>query len=325
MTRAAIIGCGAIAGGYDETSTDGGIYSHAGAYRACGVEIAAVYDIDQERARAFANYWGAAHVFTSLEDLYKWEEYDIVSFCTPDRLHRRHVTDFLAAGSAKLLWVEKPLAHTFADALAMISAARAKGTGMRVTYQRRWEPVHEQLRREIAAGLIGELTAARGCYVKGLVHIGTTIIDTFRFLLGEPAGSRRISLAEKGSYPNDSSTDITLLYPNGATAVVQGVDGREYSYSLFELDILGTKGRVKITNNGDEYEVFRVVPYGHYAGFNDLKRERGGATKMGQSMRYGLERMLASLAGGWADVSEAESAARNLHLAEEAVDAQKGE
>ncbi len=318
MLKAAIIGCGDIAGGYDEKSTDHGIYSHAGAYRSSGVKISAVYDVDSSRAQAFADYWGVDRVHENLEALYTASDYDIVSICTPDRSHHDIATEFLSRGKARILWAEKPLAVSSADGEKMVALARQRNTGIRVTYQRRWEPVHGTLAEEMRQGLIGDITAARGYYVKGLMHIGTTMIDTMRFLIGEPDSARAVSSVHKGSYSGDSSSDIALVYPGGVTAVIQGIDGGEYSYSLFELDILGTRGRVRISENGDRYEVFRVAPYGHYDGFFELKEDRKGNTEMGSAMKNGLERMIKSLNDGrWDDVSEGDSAVRNLLLAEQ--------
>lgn len=200
----------------------------------------------------------------------------------------------------------------------MVALAREKRTGLRVSYQRRWEPLHTALAAEIRQGLIGGVTAVHGYYVKGLVHIGTTMIDTIRLLVGEPESARPVSSIQKGSYPCDSSSDIALIYPGGVTAVIQGIDGSEYSYSLFEVDILGTRGRVRITESGDRFDVFRVVPYGHYEGFSELKADRSGRTEMGASMQTGLKRMIRSLHDGtWTDVSDGESALRNLELAEQ--------
>jgi predicted dehydrogenase len=318
MLKAAIIGCGDIAGGYDEKSTDNGIYSHAGAYRACGVKIAAVFDVDVSRARAFAQYWGAGCVCEDLKALYAGSEYDLVSICVPDKMHHGIFTEFLHAGKTRIVWAEKPLASTSAEGAAMVALARKMRTGLRVTYQRRWEPLHVALAEEIRQGLIGDITAVHGYYVKGLVHIGTTMIDTIRFLVGEPESACSVSSIQKGSYPCDSSSDIALVYPGGVTAVIQGIDGSEYSYSLFEVDILGTRGRVRITGNGDCYEVSRVAAYDHYEGFSELKADRRGRTEMGASMQIGLEQMIRSLhEGTWTDVSDGDSALRNLELAEQ--------
>ena len=317
MLKAAIIGCGDIAGGYDEKSRDNGLYSHAGAYQACGVKIAAVFDVNVSRANAFAFHWGGK-VCQSLEELYSGDEYDIVSVCTPDKTHHALISGIMSAGKARIVWAEKPLAVSSVEGKEMIALANEKNIGLRVTYQRRWEQVHIDLAEKIKQGLIGEVTAARGYYVKGLIHIGTTMIDTLRFLIGEPEFAYPLSLINKGSYPDDSSTDIALVYPDGMTAVVQGIDGSKYSYSLFELDILGTSGRVTITENGDYCEISRLAPYGHYDGFFSLKKELGEKTHMSVSMKNGLERMVKSFENGtWADTTEAESALRNLVLAEQ--------
>jgi len=316
MLKAAVIGCGGIAGGYDEKSCDNGIYSHAGAYRACGVSIVAVFDVDVARASVFAENWGG-YVCQSMEELYAFSEYDIVSVCTPDKTHHSIIKELLRLGSTRIVWAEKPLASTAREGDDLIAAALENNVGLRVTYQRRWEPVHSALAEKIQQGLIGDITAAHGYYVKGLMHIGTTIIDTLRFLIGEPQSVCPMSSGLKGSYPDDSSNDIALIYSGGVTAVIQGIDGCSYTYSLFELDILGTRGRLSITENGDEYQLSRLVPYSHYEGFFSLKKDQIEKTRMGIAMKSGLERMIQSLHDGtWADISEAESALRNLELAE---------
>ena len=103
MLKAAIIGCGDIAGGYDEKSTDNGIYTHAGAYRVCGVKIVAVFDVDINRARSFSVYWGVDRVYEDLNDLYAGDEYDFVSICTPDKWLSEKPTVLIQSNEIRLL------------------------------------------------------------------------------------------------------------------------------------------------------------------------------------------------------------------------------
>jgi len=313
--RTAIVGCGQVAGAYDELSNDGGVYSHAGAYRAKGVPVTWAVEPGGKRLEEFRDYWKVENISTELSALADAGELDIVSVCTPDPTHYQVCKTILETNPPKILWAEKPLASTWEQAHELVELARAKGTGMRVTYHRRWEPGHARIREMIQGGKLGRVTTATGYHVKGLIHIGTTIIDTMRYLLGEVKDAWRIPIEPRGSFPNDPSQVMTMLMDNGCLATVAGVDGDEYTYSLFEIDIIGTKGRIRILENGDRYELYELVPYGHYEGFNELKLTGTHETDMGQAMRYGLEMMLDALGNGtWNDLSEGENAARDIEI-----------
>ena len=317
--RAALIGCGQIAGRYDETSRDDGIYSHAGAYRTCGIKMEAAFDTDFERLEKFSRHWNISRPCRTLEELLQ-VNYDIVSVCTPDTTHYSVIKTILSSAyPPKIIWAEKPLAMNAAEAKELVDLAQAVGTGMRVSYQRRWDPGHQKIKAWLQDGGLGIPLTAAGYYVKGLIHIGTTVVDTLRFLLGEVSESFLIS-SQRGSYPGDLSSSLFLKFPSGCEAVIQGVDGPQYTYSLFEIDILGTQGRIRILDNGDTAEIYEVVECKHYPGFCELKKNQTWKTQMSYAMKYGLEAMIKDLQEGKGqDVSQARNAVRNLQVIAEAA------
>ena len=65
---AVIVGCGRIAGGFNEHS-EALVLTHALAYRRLGIPIAGCCDRDPERARAFAQRWGIARHGLSVQDV----------------------------------------------------------------------------------------------------------------------------------------------------------------------------------------------------------------------------------------------------------------
>lgn len=318
--KVAIVGCGDVAGGYDEKSNDDGIYTHAKAYQSCGVPITAAVEPNPERLREFASYWKVQSGYENLLPILEKSKFDIISICTPDPTHFPIIKEILLTCPPKIIWAEKPLATSSKDAYELVNLAREKKVGMRVSYQRRWEPGHAKMRSLISEGKLGEITAATAYYVKGLIHIGTTAIDTIRYLIGEVEDSWLVPPSERvrGSYPNDTSDGIVMRLGNGCQAVVLGVDGNQYAYSLFEIDILGSKGRIRITNSGDVCEIYEIVQYSHYEGFYELKAKERFETKMKYSMKFGLESILFSLESGkWEDISEGLNAARNIEIASE--------
>jgi predicted dehydrogenase len=293
--RTAIIGCGNIAGGYDESSSGDGIFSHAGAYRSIeDIQIEAAFDIDKKKSKVFSAFWGIEKSCNNLQELLDGQ-YDIVSVCTSDDTHEEIIEKILNAGCARCIWAEKPLTTNIDGARKVIEKAKEKGVGLWLSNQRRWEPGHISAKEKIHNGVIGELIHVTAYYVKGITHIGCTVIDTIRFLCGELMWVEVFPPFNVGSYGNDSSLRSLLGFKNGATATIVGCDVKEYVYSLFELDIIGTHGRIKIEENGDSINIFEAKEYDHYPGFKELKLTVKVETDMKWSMKYGLGLILKDL------------------------------
>ena len=317
--RTAIIGCGDIAGGYDEKKKDGGIFTHAGAYKSNPeIEIVAAYDINTKRLEKFSDYWSVKQTYESIEELLN-DTYDIISVCTPDDTHKSIIEQILKSGKASYVWAEKPLTLTASSAEVIIKLANEKRVGVWLSYQRRWEPAHKMLKKKIQNGIIGDLIHVTVYYVKGIVHIGSTAIDTLRFLFGEISWVAAFPPFNTGSYGNDYSLRGILGFKRGGSATVIGCDTKKYIYSLFEMDVVGTKGRVKIENSGDKISYYDVGEYGHYSGFGELRLAEVVNTEMKLAMKYGLDILVDGLSRKRYSTFLAEEGMKNL----EVVDAMK--
>jgi predicted dehydrogenase len=314
LLKTAIIGCGDIAGGYDEKKTGEGVFSHAGAYREFdNIEITAAFDVDKERLAAFSKYWGVKKQCETLEQLLS-EKYDIVSVCTPDNTHYEIMRKVIEHESAKYIWAEKPLTVSADTARSVIEAAKERNIGVWLNNQRRWEPCHLALQKKIASGGIGDIVQAVGYYVKGITHIGCTIIDTLRLLCGNINWVLAYLPFDKGSYGEDKSLRGILGLANGATANVVGCDSNVYTYSIFEIDIIGTKGRIKIEDNGDFIKVYEAKEYRHYPGFQELSLVKETETEMKWAVKYCLESLLKELSHQSVSVFYAEEGLKDLEV-----------
>jgi predicted dehydrogenase len=118
-----------------------------------GARLAAVCDLNEERARQVGAECGAAHVTTDFRALLADPEVQAVSVVLPDFMHREAV--IAAAEAGKHILVEKPLATTEEDALAMIEAARSAGVTLFVDFHNRWSPLFVPLKQSLDAGEIG--------------------------------------------------------------------------------------------------------------------------------------------------------------------------
>lgn len=127
---------------------------HAQVYAATpGARVAAVCDLNEERARRVGESCGAAHITTDFRALLAKPEVQAVSIVLPDFLHREAV--LAAAEAGKHILVEKPLATTQEDALVMIRAAQTAGVTLFVDFHNRWSPLFVPLKQSLDAGEIG--------------------------------------------------------------------------------------------------------------------------------------------------------------------------
>jgi predicted dehydrogenase len=127
--------------------------THAQAYATIpGVVVAAVLDIDRERAAQLAASLGA-RAYTDLSAMLESEKLDVVDCCLPTPLHRQTVE--LAAQRGCHVICEKPLALTMEDGQAMIEATRAAGTRLLVGQVVRFFPEYRRIANALRDGQIG--------------------------------------------------------------------------------------------------------------------------------------------------------------------------
>jgi predicted dehydrogenase len=123
--RAGILGAGWI----------GQRHAHALADRA-GTEVAAVCDLDAERAGEVAAMAGGAQVFADWREMLDQAELDALWVCPPPLAHADPAVAALEAGLP--LYLEKPIARSLDDSDRIVAAASG-GTVCAVGYQ--WRAV----------------------------------------------------------------------------------------------------------------------------------------------------------------------------------------
>ncbi len=107
-------------------------------------ELVGVVDASADRAGDVAEQWGCRH-FHTVENLIK-AGVDAVSVAVPTTAHKAVTTQLLNAGVSCL--VEKPLAGTVEDALAIKQAADASRGVLMVGHIERFNPIMRALRQE---------------------------------------------------------------------------------------------------------------------------------------------------------------------------------
>lgn len=118
--------------------------------------VAGVCDLDAAAATRLAEAVGA-QAFVRLDDALERVRPDLAYVAVPDHLHREPFMACVAAGVPCL--VEKPLATSVEDALAMRDATRASGVLAEVNFSNRWNPAFRRVQEAIEAGALGEVIA----------------------------------------------------------------------------------------------------------------------------------------------------------------------
>lgn len=124
---------------------------HAPIIDAAGIAISAVATSRADQVRA--DFPGA--VVTSPEALVTRADVDVVIVVSPDHMHVPHARMALEAGKHVVL--DKPMAPTSAEALALIDLARRRGRILTVFQNRRWDSDFLTLRKLISEGALGEI------------------------------------------------------------------------------------------------------------------------------------------------------------------------
>jgi len=181
--------------------------------------VAAVCDLDSDRAGHVAGSAGGAQVFSDWREMLDQAELDALWICTPPRMHADPAVAALEAGLP--LYLEKPIARSQDDA-ARIVAAAAGGTVAAVGYQWRAVEALADLQAAVEGQTIGCLfaqnvggTQSRPWFLNqaegggNLLERGSHHIDLARVVAGEvvavQAAQSAVRLAPRDS---DSAGDI---------------------------------------------------------------------------------------------------------------------
>ena len=149
--KVGIVGCGGIANG-----------KHMPAMKRNGTfEMVAFCDLIEERAEKAKKEYGTddARVYVDYKELLEKEELDAVYVLTPNSEHAPITIAALKAGNHVMC--EKPMAKTYAEAKAMVEAAKETGKILTIGYQNRYRADSSYLKSACENDDLGEIYYAK--------------------------------------------------------------------------------------------------------------------------------------------------------------------
>lgn len=240
-----IIGCGGIVSG-----------AHLPAYRAAGLDVVAVFDVDADRARTVAAQFDIGTVAESVEALIGTPGVDIVDIAVPPWVQPEIVP--LAAAAGKHMLCQKPLALDYATALREVETAESAGVLLAVNHQMRWDAGIAASRDLITRGVLGTIAEARvdvsvstpwqlwpwlatAPRLEVLYH-SIHYEDALRSILGDPVWVTSVHgrHPEGHAISGETKTKTVLEYADGAQALVAVDHANHHGTPRAELSFHGT-------------------------------------------------------------------------------------
>lgn len=269
MMEALIIGCGNIAGGFDEGRPEGAPpFTHAGAYREHPrFTVTACVDPDAARREAFRAHWAIGDAVESLAALAgEVGRFAVVSICSPTEWHAEQIEAVLAL-RPRLIFCEKPLSKSLAESEALVRRCAEAGVLLAVNHTRRWDPVLVALAGQLKQGALGAIRSVSGTYGKGIVHNGSHMIDLLAMLLG------KLDIAAVGEpsfdFWGDDPSVPALLRSAGGVPITLSIN-HSADYAMFECSLVTETGTLTMIDGGRRWMERRAIASPAFAGYRDL-------------------------------------------------------
>jgi len=248
-----------------------------------------------------AEIFGWEEHATSWEEVVRRNDIDVIDICSPGNTH---LPIALAAAEAKkVVFCEKPLANTLADAELMLNAVQTNGVLHMLCHNYRRAPAIVLARKLIGQDQLGQIYHYRGTYLQdwlvdpqfprvwrmeksasgsgALGDIASHSIDLARYLVGEIAevtGLLQTFIPERPRAPGSKSmaaVDVDdaalslVRFKSGAVGSIEGsrfATGRK-NYNRFEIN--GSRGSI-VFNLERLNELQLYVEEGPNSGFKTI-------------------------------------------------------
>ena len=222
-----------------------------------GAQLVAIASRSAEKGKAFAEKYGASHVFVGYEEMANSDLVDAVYIATPHPFHKPCAELFLNA--KKHVLCEKPVCVNTKQARELAECARQNGVFLMEAMWTRFLPAIAEARKIVESGEIGKVRGVHAdfCYSctpaqepkiydnsmagGALLDVGIYGLNFAAIFLGNTPES--IISAADVQDGVDCQTNVFLKYPNGTIAsVTSGINvnkpGTGYIY--------GTKGYLEV-------------------------------------------------------------------------------
>lgn len=268
MLKAAIIGCGNIAGFLDSPS-DESVLTHAHAYQKhTDTDLTCICDPSAEQRERFVQRWGQEiRHYHSVHEMLANEQIDILSICSPTTFHFEGMLEALKDKHIQTIICEKPFVQVREEFDALEPLLNRSNKRVIINFMRRYDPSINRLHELIQAGSLGNPRLFIGKFTKGLYHNGSHMLELIEHLCGE---IKSLS-SEEPLLKDDDIYGSFSLKTASCSGILHNFSGD--NFALFELEILFSKGRVLIKDSGHTIQIETVQASKEYEGYFSLQSQ----------------------------------------------------
>lgn len=254
------------------------------------LKLIAACDKDMSNLEYFKRFNKNVRTYSDTSLLFAAEKPDIVIIAVNEESHLDVSLSALKAG-VKLIILEKPVALTVSQSLKIQEEALKRNIPVMVNHERRFSKDYIEAKKNLSR--LGEIISVNARLDSGLkvysleseknggyslLHDGTHLVDSVKFLLeGNLSSDSEFSKIALTGLLKDSKEAMTARYvsfkavlPNVSEVNFQ-ISGKS-RYFGFEIDIMGTEGRLRIGNALCDFFVRKESKL--YSGFYSLEKDK---------------------------------------------------
>jgi predicted dehydrogenase len=220
------------------------------------IQVVAGCDSDGERIAETRQRYGLAQGFSSVEEMIAQAEWEIAVVCTPTHV-RREVVEMLAR-AGKHIFVEKPFADGYDDALRMVEACQRVGVQLAVNQNFRYHYPFEMARKLVRQGQIGHVVqvihqdlmfrqdTGWRTHLKrhALAVMGVHWFDGFRQILHDEASSLVCQTRSSAAIQCAGETEASVQINFTQGALVSYIESFSTPGAVTSTRILGEQGEL---------------------------------------------------------------------------------
>ena len=310
MYKAGIIGCGNIATYIDDDCARKEIWTHSKAYSVhFKTLLTSVCDNDPQKLSKFRGPNEISR-YDSYAEMAENENLDIVSICTPTNTHLPIIQDLADCG-IKAIFCEKPLSESTENSSKIKEICKTKNIVIGVNFMRRWDPVFKQAKQILESGQVGKIKTITAHTGTALFMSASHLLDMIVFLGGPVKtvyGKLQRDFVRSVHGQDDFGGHAYFELVNGVDGFVKASATSENQLP-FEIDVIGTTGRLRIFNYGSTLELSKFEKHQFMSKYQNWRPEIiNGKQEKEERMLNAIDDILHCTENGGQPASSADSA-----------------
>jgi UDP-N-acetyl-2-amino-2-deoxyglucuronate dehydrogenase len=283
--RVALIGCGRIAG-----------HHCASLAATVGVQLAAVCDLEEEKAKIYGDQFGVPSYTDYRRMLNEVADVDVVAVITPSGMHAEHAMEILGE-RLKHIIVEKPTFMRPDQLHAAYDLATEKGVRIFPVFQNRYNKAVARVRQALEKGELGDIRTVgvrvrwcrpqryydlapwRGTFSHDggcLTNQGIHHVDLLRHLGGEVARVSATMRTLGADIEVEDTVTASMEWESGAIGSLEVTTAARPDDFEASISIVGSEGLAQIGGIAvNELQIFTPDPAACAANSEDFKGIEG--------------------------------------------------